>query len=201
MHGARGLAPLWRASPTGLGWSRWRPPRPFCRAITGEVSPTLAVLHGSGQPHSRSRRSATGPFPAGSGVLGSRADRGIRQDCASATGQTSKSGTHSSQPAMRFSYHSPKDCLPRAKATLGSAWATHVGAWANPQSAPRSVRNGGGSASRTPRATFKSEEVSPTRSLGSLPKDLDQETFRFRADRPGVGFRVLFEIKFRRPTL
>ena len=36
---------------------------------------------------------------------------------------------------------------------------------------------------------------------GSLPPDLDQETFRFRADRPGVGFRVLFEIKFRRPTL
>ena len=27
------------------------------------------------------------------------------------------------------------------------------------------------------------------------------KTFRFRADRPGVGFRVLFEIKFRRPTL
>ena len=36
---------------------------------------------------------------------------------------------------------------------------------------------------------------------GSLPPGLDQETFRFRADRPGVGFRVLFEIKFRRPTL
>ena len=179
----------------GLGRGRWRPPGPVCRAVTGEVSPTLAVLPDRTSPHSRSRRSATvpvpqgsgvpgsrahhgkrqdrasatgqtskseatrhvlrlgspitasrivsrglkatRPFPEGSGLLGSRANRGICQDCASTTGQTSKSETPPSLPAMRLAYHRPRNVSqglrrssdPRGPLTLGPGQATGATKW------------------------------------------------------------------------
>ena len=114
---------------------------------------------------------ATRPFPEGSGLLGSRANRGICQDCASTTGQTSKSETPPSLPAMRLAYHSPKDLLPRAKAILRSAWTTHVGAWASHRRDQVASVTGAGrqAAHRTPRS-------SPKKFSRRDPRDRSQKT-------------------------
>ena len=113
-------------------------------SATGQTSKSEATRHvlRLGSPITASRivsrgLKATRPFPEGSGLLGSRANRGICQDCASTTGQTSKSETPPSLPAMRLAYYRPRNVSqglrrssdPRGPLTLGPGQATGATKW------------------------------------------------------------------------